>query len=646
MPGTELADQHVSPRSVRSNVGPLRALFDGLAAWVLNPRFIPFALSLVTFAVFSPALRNGFVEWDDYTNLFENPHFRGVHWTHIRWMFTSTLMGHYIPFTWLTFGLDYTLWGMNPFGYHLTNVLVHAANAALFYLVALRLLSKATSLTGPTLRLAGSMATLLFALHPLRAESVAWATERRDVLSGFFFLLAVLTYLKAAESEGGRRRWLLTTSLGSYLLALTSKSIVMTLPLVLVLLDVYPLGRLQWRWREWASPTARAVLREKLPYFVLGLAGAVTSYYAVAANDYLTTLQRYPWPARLGMTAFSLWFYFEKTVVPIWLSLLYELPVRVDPLAPRFFLPALAVLAISGIVLALHRRWPAGLAVWLYYGIVLGPVTGIVHSGHQLAHDRYSYLSCLSWALLFGAAVGYVAWAGATGAVRPWLTRATAAVAAAWILALATLTWYQVQVWRDTETLWRYGAESDPECSICQINLGDAFLRQKLPGLARERYELGLRLRPDRTRVYSNLGIILANTGDFKGAMEHLNHALADYPNDPAVLSNMGLALINQKRFPEAISHLRHAIWVKPDHPSALTNLGAALTETRQPDAALRYLLRSAELKPDEPATRFDLARAYLALGQADAAREQYEILSKLDARAARLLEPALFSVW
>jgi protein O-mannosyl-transferase len=645
MPGTELADQ-VTPRLAESSRPSLSRLFRTLAAWPLAPRLIPFALPFVTLAVFAPALGNGFVQWDDYTNLFENQNFRGLGWKQIRWMFTSTLMGHYIPFTWLTFGLDYTLWGMNPFGYHLTNILVHAANTALFYLVGLRLLAKATSFSGSTLRLAGITASLFFALHPLRAESVAWATERRDVLSGCFVLLSVLAYLRAAESEGGRRRWLVTASLGAYLLALASKSIAMTLPLVLVLLDVYPLGRLRWSRHEGAGPSALAVLKEKLPYFALGLGGAVVSYHAVAANHYLTTFAQYPWPARVGMTAFSLWFYVEKTFFPIGLSLLYELPLRVDPLSPRFLLPALGVLGLSAVLLALRRRWPAGLAVWVYYGIVLGPVTGIIHSGHQLTHDRYSYLSCLGWALLVGAAVASIARAGARGTARRWLTRAAAAVAVTWILALALLTWYQVQVWRDTETLWRYGAESDPGCSICQINLGDAFLKQKLLGLAAERYELALRLRPDRTRVYSYLGLVRAETGDFRGAMEDFNRALRETPNDPAILTNMALALINHRHYQDAIPPLRRALRAKPDDPAALTNLGVALTETRQPEAAIPHLLRSAELKPEEPATRYSLVRAYLGLHEPDAARQQWEILSKLDARAARRLEPALFSVW
>jgi len=601
----------------------------------------------VTFAVFSPALGNGFVKWDDYVNLFENQNFRGLHWKQIRWMFTSALMGHYIPFTWLTFGLDYTLWGMNPFGYHLTNLVVHSANAALFYLVALRLFGKSTDLTGSTLRLAAATAALFFALHPLRAESVAWATERRDELSGFFFLLTILMYLKAVAGPSLKgRRWLFAGSLGAYLLALASKSIVMTLPLVLVLLDVYPLGRLQWHRRGQAFRAAWPVLREKIPYFVLGLSGAALSYYVVAASEFLTTFDKYPWSARIGMTAFSLWFYLEKTAVPIWLSLLYELPAQVHPLAARFLLPGLGVLGVTGIVLALRRRWPAGLAVWLYYGIVLGPVTGIVHSGHQLTHDRYSYLSCLGWALLVGAAVGWVARVGATGAARPWFIRAAAAVTMAWIVGLATLTWYQIQVWRDTETLWRYGAESDPECSICHVNLADAFLQRKLYSLAREQYELALQLRPDRTRVHSELGVVLSNLGDSAGAVEHLNRALADYPDNPAVLSNMGLVLINQHRYADAIRYLRLALLRKPNHAAALTNLGVALIESGQPKAALPYLVRSTDVNPREPATRFALVRAQLAIGDSDAARAQYEILRTLDARIARRLEPAFFSVW
>src|SRR5215475_498909 len=172
------------------------AALAGLAHCWRASSVLPFMIGALTFLVFSPALLNGFVEWDDQVNLLQNPNYRGLGWAQIRWMFTSTLMGHYIPVTWLTFGLDYTLWGMNPLGYHLTNNVIHAVNAVLFYLVALRVLCKATTLAGWALRSSSALAALFFALHPLRAESVAWATERRDVLAGLFFLLTILLYLE------------------------------------------------------------------------------------------------------------------------------------------------------------------------------------------------------------------------------------------------------------------------------------------------------------------------------------------------------------------------------------------------------------------------------------------------------------------
>jgi len=170
-----------------------------------SPRVVPLALTLVTLLVFLPALWNGFVEWDDQVTLYENQEYRGLTWPHIRWMFTTVLMGHWIPLTWLTFGLDYVVWGMNPLGYHLTSLVAFAANVPVFYFIALRLLRRATRFADATVRVSAIVATLSFAVHPLRAESVAWATERRDVLSGLFFLLTVLMYLKACDA--GSQRW-------------------------------------------------------------------------------------------------------------------------------------------------------------------------------------------------------------------------------------------------------------------------------------------------------------------------------------------------------------------------------------------------------------------------------------------------------
>jgi len=250
-----------------------RSLASRIGVWAVGDWLILSALALVTFAVFSPALSNDFVEWDDQMNLTGNEQYRGLGPTQLKYFFTTVLLGHYIPMTWLTFGLDYVLWGMKPVGYHLTSLLLYAANAAVLYLVASRMLARATTLAGIPLRLGAVAATLFFTLHPLRAESVAWVTERRDVLSGLFFLLTILTYVKTCEASGRRRSWLLAGSAGFYVLALASKGSVMILPALLLVLDIYPLRQL-----------GRRTLIEKIPFVLLGVAGAAATYYAQNAT--------------------------------------------------------------------------------------------------------------------------------------------------------------------------------------------------------------------------------------------------------------------------------------------------------------------------------------------------------------------------
>ncbi len=339
------------------------------------------------------------------------------------------------------------------------------------------------------------------------------------------------------------------------------------------------------------------------------------------------------------IAGYSLWFYLAKTVVPLSLSPLYELPAVVNALEPRFMLSSAAVVAISVAALALRRSCPAGLASWIYYGLIIGPVSGIVHAGYQLAHDRYSYLSCLGWALLVGAAVGGIARAAATGAVRPSVARLAGAVAAAWILALGTLTWHQIQVWRDTDTLWNFAVESDPQCSVCQSNLGTSFYHRKLFALAKERYELALALRPDRVRFHDNLGLLLLNMGDSEGAVQHLKIALARYPDDPTPLRDMVFVLLKQKRYSDSIPYLESVIRVDPGFAPDLINLGAAHIQTGRPAAAITYLRRARELRSDEPVVHLNLVRAYRALGNHELAQAEYEVLRKLDAGLARSLE-------
>jgi Tfp pilus assembly protein PilF len=617
-----------------------------IRTWTWAVRLIPLALALTTFLVFLPALWNGFVEWDDQVNLYENEKYRGLTWPQIRWMFSTVLMGHWIPLTWLTFGLDYVFWGMDPFGYHLTSLVIFAANAAVLYFVALRLLRLATGFAEGALRLSAVAATLFYAIHPLRAESVGWATERRDVLSGLFFLLTVLMYLKTQDATGRRRRWLLTASVAMYALALVSKASVMVLPAALVVLDIYPLRRLGGHWRRWIGSEARAVWLEKIPFVLLGIAGGIVTYYAQHANSFITPLERYPLSARPAMVFYSLWFYFQKTVLPQGLSPLYELPARVNLLDRRFLFPAIGVLAITAAVLALRRRWPAGLAVWAYYAIALGPVIGIVHSGHQLTNDRYSYLPGLGFALLVGAAAGAAVRAGAAGTLRPALARALAGLGVVWFCGLAYLSAQQVQIWKDTETLWRYSLESDPSCSICHGNLGVLFANRGQLGLAKAEYELVLALRPDNAKVHQHLGYTYAMLGDFPRALEQFKLFFARYPDDVHGLNNYSAALLNARRPHEALESLQRALKIKPDHVLSHINIGYAYADLGRPAEALGAFRRAIAIKFDMPQAWYGLARVQFDAGRSDAARTACGILGMLDRKLAAQFETALLQAW
>ncbi len=257
---------------------------------------------LVTLSVFFPALQAGFIDWDEDPLLIKNFSYRGLGLTQLRWMFTTTRMGHYMPLTWISYGWDFVFWGMKPFGYHLTNLLVHCASAAVLFLIALRLLEAArhgaATERSRWLTVGALTAALLWAVHPLRVESVAWVTERRDVLSGFFFLLAVLAYLGycGQEPRGSGRRTLYFLSLGCFTLGLLSKGMAATLPAVLLLLDVYPLRRVS----DW--PSARRVLAEKIPFAVLALAAVVVGLWAVLRGGGMTSVSQLGWGERIAIS--------------------------------------------------------------------------------------------------------------------------------------------------------------------------------------------------------------------------------------------------------------------------------------------------------------------------------------------------------
>ena len=529
---------------------------------------LPAGIFLVALAAFLPALDAEFLNWDDDINFLGNSGFRGLGWPQLKWMWTATLMGHYIPLTWMSLGLNYALGGMDPWGYHLGNMLLHAANAVVVYFVARRLLIAAGASAGAPGSWGAAFAALVFGVHPLRVESVAWITERRDVLCALFFLLAVWTYLISVDRV--RRPGWRAASVVLFAAALLAKAQAVPLPLALLLLDAYPLRRIGViGWRR--------SIAEKLPYFALSLAAGVVAIAAIRHAITFTDYAQYGPGARLAMMAYAILFYPSKWLWPMGLSPLYELPARVDPLAGRF-LEAIVVLALATAALvALRRRWPAGLAVWSYSALMVLPVVGPLHAGNQLAHDRYSYLSGLGFAVLAGGALAWALGALARGSLRPLVGRAVACAAGVVVLGLGSATLIQTSEWRDSGTLWAMAVDQDPECAVCLNNLAQALASQGNLDAAEHAFRRSLALR-ERPMTRNNLGGVLQVRGQFEAAEREYRLALRMQPDLREALANLGDLYVRQGRTEEARPLFLRLVEIAPDFPRA----GATLRALRE----------------------------------------------------------------
>lgn len=490
-----------------------------MAATVPRAGVLAALIAAIAVAVFSPTLGHDFVNWDDHANFVHNAGYRGLGAEQLRWMVQSVHMGHWIPLTWLTLGLDYVLWGLDPAGYHLTNVLLHGLNAAVFFLLALRLLRLAvTGTPAGAIRLGAAAAALAFALHPLRVESVAWVTERRDVVSGLFALLTVLAYLRAREPGEARPAVWRCLSLVAFYLAVMSKSIVVSVPVVLVLLDFYPLRRVAWgQWRE-----MRLAVSDKLPYVPIAGIGAGIAVLAGRLNAIFASLDHLPALDRLGFAAYSAWFYLSRSVVPVGLSPLHGVPASTTLWQPRFLGSMLAMLLLGAVALRCARRRPGVLVALLAYLVILAPVSGALQNGHQLVAERYSYLSCLSWALVLGGVVAAAARAGWPRAVPQ---RVVVLLVTVWMTALPFATAAQTAVWRDSEALWRSAVDTDPSCATCHSFYGIHLRTAGAPDRALPHLVEAFTLKPTRRSAEDYLGQMTLTRhalGDAEGALETL----------------------------------------------------------------------------------------------------------------------------
>src|SRR5499427_2276545 len=621
------------PRPAAARPAPTLALSSDLSRWLA-----PVVLVLVTAVAYLPTFANGFVNFDDIENFINNRAYRGLGWTQLRWMFTTWNLGGLIPLTWITLGFDYVIWGMDPAGYHLTSLVLHLLGSLVFYFVLLRLLRIALEPGAgnrTALRLGALVGALLFSVHPLRVESVAWITERRDVLSGLFTFLSVLAYLRAWDARTGERlerRWYLA-SLAFFACALLSKAMAVTLPLVLVLLDVYPLRRLPASSRGGLRALARNLLVEKLPFGCLALAGVVVTVLAARGNDAMSSLARLALLDRLFLAVHSAAFYLWKTVAPINLSIMYQLPERLDLAGWPFIAAWVSVLAVTAGCLALARRFPAFLVVWAVYLVMLAPVSGLTQAGWQMTADRYSYMPCLGWAALAGAGF-LLAWRRAGGA-RGESTRTLVAWTAVCLIAvLGVLTWRQVGVWRDTETLWTHAAAASPS-GLAHENLGEVYQDRGQFDRAAAHFEQSVRMRPGYGPGHFHLGATRAQQGRPEEAMREYEEAARLMPDSAVPYYNMGLALVALRRPAEAIERYRQALKIVPGYADAHNNLGLLLAENGKLDEGVTHLREAVALRPDSASYHSNLGLALARQGRAGEALRELAHAVDLDPRSA-----------
>jgi len=511
------------------------------------------------FLVFLPSAFHGWTNYDDSMFLLGETGWRGLGPAQWRWAFTSKVGSVYQPLAWISHGLDFELWGMDARGYHLQNILWHALSAALMFLTTRRLLSAAAPPAKGepswSLDAAAFLAAMVFSVHPLRAESVSWASERRDVICCAFVLAAVWAYLKPRSVK---------LVFSFFLLSLLAKGMALLLPVALLALDFYPLRRIGPRGEGFV-----AAVKEKWPLFALslifGLAGMAVQHRIRWSYDQHDLL------ARAAQAAYALVFYLWKTAWPSGLMPLYELRPPLNPFEPRYAgsLVAVFVAAAACWRQRRDRPWMGASAFW--YAVLLFPVSGLFQFGPQLVADRYSYITTLPLAVVAG------------GVFRSGVARrkaASIAVAVVAVVALASACVRQQSFWRNSEVLWTRVLFGDPACAI----------------------------------AHSSLGVVRASSGRLAEAEAHFRGALAAYPGCFEDQERLAAVIEGGGSSPEEERRLRAAVERHPNCRKARANLGAVRGQMGDLKGAAQILRVSVLIDPDDRGASQNLARARAVL--------------------------------
>lgn len=589
------------------------------------------ACALIAVAVYLPTLDNGFVNFDDHTYVSKNPHLRSPDIGFIKWAFGSLYPDNWLPLVMLSYGVDFAIWGLDPRGYHLTNALLHGLNVFLVMLLAAGLFKKVIPENGKVL-IACALVGAVFGLHPLHVESVAWVTERKDVLYALFWLLSLIAYVKfTSAGKAGRRELYYGLCLCCFLLSLMSKPMAVTLPAVLLILDYYPLGRLASGGRLF-----KVVLYEKLPFYVLSVAGSVVTIIAQSSGGRDVVTEASALPERLWLAVRALGFYLEKFFLPLGLAPFYPRPVEIRPLDIDCIGSLLAVLFITAVCIRFIKKRPLLMAAWAYFIITLLPTLGIVQVGYQAAADRYMYLPMLGpLMLLGGGAVWILKRPGGSGNVMVYPVLASIALLA---VVMSLLTVRQVRVWKDSFTLWNHVMRMYPEDAQPYAGRGKAYLDANEHGRALEDFSTAIELDSSPSgKRYSRLYKHYVNRGKTYFALKQNASALMDFetavrlrPEDDSVYYNRGVAYAALGRLQEAINDYVKAVSLKPDFASAYNNMATAYARKGDYKKAIENFDKAIALSGDRGSYYYNRGLVHEAAGNLRQAKMDYRSAARL----------------
>jgi tetratricopeptide (TPR) repeat protein len=606
--------------------------------------FLSLILTAVTVAVFWQVTNSEFVNFDDDQYVTENSHVHeGLTREALIWAFTTSHMGNWHPLTWMSHMVDCQIFGLNPRGHHLTSLFFHTLNTVLLFMV----LKWMTGALWQSL-----FVSALFAVHPLHVESVAWVAERKDVLSTLFWMLTLWAYLGYTKRPGVKRYLIIILP---FALGLMAKPMLVTLPFVLLLLDYWPLKRIELGQSGTGPPAAiqpstiakepRAqalrLLLEKTPLFVLAAVSSIVTFIFQKSEGAVRTLEVYPAQARISNALVSYVIYIKKMIWPESLAVFYPHPGQSLPMY-QAVLAGLLLLIISFAVIRLGRRYPYLPVGWLWYVGTLIPVIGLVQVGAQAMADRYTYVPLIGLFLL-------VSW-GVPELVRSWRYRRTALALAAGFLLLALMpcTWLQVQNWRSSTALFEHALQATANNALAHHNLGVALADQGRVQEAITHYHLSLRITPNNFKVYNNLGKALVRQGKLQEALIHYQKALSLNPNYAEAHNNLGIARARLGDFDEAIDHYFEALRLKPDWLEVYNNLANAFSAQGKFEQAIAYYSKVLSLKPDYADANNNLAIALAGRGRFSEALTYYSEALRLEPDSAEIhnnLAVALFNL-